>query len=644
MSVVLLATLVFVQTEVLSLFSMINVVNVRIMWIAILMGAAVAAVVITKKRIVKFSCKLSQSDYLLIAVASAMSVWMIVLSIKTPLYNWDSMTYHMARVHEWFVSGTVNHYATGVVRQLTSPTFGEMLFLQVYAFCGANDVCVTLVQTVFYILSAILVFGLSQRMGLNKYLSFAAGFLFAATPIAFGEALTTQVDVISAFWLLAFCYLMLDFISPDTQLKFAPKGIISAITMSLCVGLAYLTKPSVCIGIAVFCVILIIKLIKCRDKITEVVKYALLSFPIAFLTVLPEALRNIRTFGSVSADIAGARQLVGTANPLYVFINFLKNISMNLPFRNEDIYFRGIRWSIKKIASLLNVPINDATIAEDGREYAILNPSTWNHDQAVNQIMIYSVLISFVLAAIAFFVTKKKADKLTKSYIIGALASFIIFNAVLRWEPFINRYMVGYYALLSPAVLLMLDYSFKTFKFKKTPKLCLYAIIIAVCLVSFANLSCKHFNVAVSCKTREEGYYYNNDYSLYSPLTAFCKEAGYETVGLCCGEDAYVYPFCHELYLNGQHVEYVGVSNESSKYEKEDFCPEAIVCIGGFIGDGSNVTRSVPLYRIDSDSDEIIYNDAVYRKVMGVEGYDNMCVYEQTSIGDGSNVTQSVPL
>ena len=56
---------------------------------------------------------------------------MIGLALWTTPYNWDSMTYHLSRIAHWAQNQTVAHYATNIIRQITSPMLGEFVNLHV---------------------------------------------------------------------------------------------------------------------------------------------------------------------------------------------------------------------------------------------------------------------------------------------------------------------------------------------------------------------------------------------------------------------------------------------------------------------------------------------------------------------------------
>ena len=48
-------------------------------------------------------------------------------------------------------------------------------------------------------------------------------------------------------------------------------------------------------------------------------------------------------------------------------------------------------------------------------------------------------------------------EKCGRGYVTAAALSFLAFCTVLRWEPFVGRYMISYLALLCPMISMVLQ-------------------------------------------------------------------------------------------------------------------------------------------------------------------------------------------
>lgn len=145
------------------------------------------------------------------------AIMMVILAVKTVPYNWDSMTYHLSRIFYWVQNRTVAHYATHINRQVASPVLGEFVNLHVYAMTGESDLFVNLLQCTSYLTDGILIYYIAKKINCSKSYCVMASILFYTMPIAFAEALTTQVDNFSALWMLCFTYLILDLLVSEKR-------------------------------------------------------------------------------------------------------------------------------------------------------------------------------------------------------------------------------------------------------------------------------------------------------------------------------------------------------------------------------------------------------------------------------------------
>ena len=75
-------------------------------------------------------CKMVKEkwQYVVIALFVFGMLW---AALKMIPYNWDSMTYHCARLFHWKQNQSIAHYTTSVTRQISSPVLA--------AFVNVND-------------------------------------------------------------------------------------------------------------------------------------------------------------------------------------------------------------------------------------------------------------------------------------------------------------------------------------------------------------------------------------------------------------------------------------------------------------------------------------------------------------------------
>lgn len=121
------------------------------------------------------------------------------------------MTYHLTRLPHWAQNGSIAHYVCHDISQIATPPLAEFVNLHIYILSGQNDYFVNLLQTFSYILAIFLIYKISLKIGCNQLFASLAALVFATTPIAFAEALTSQVDMFSGLWLVVFVYSILLF-------------------------------------------------------------------------------------------------------------------------------------------------------------------------------------------------------------------------------------------------------------------------------------------------------------------------------------------------------------------------------------------------------------------------------------------------
>lgn len=566
----------FCMTEFFSFFSILNGTAVRAAWLILAMGLGVLLYLYPGRK--KEKNQTVKPEILMLCL---IGLGVLFLAFCTAPYNWDSMTYHLPRIMHWVQNGSVAHYATNSVRQLGSPALAEYVNLHVWLICGGSDRAFALLQSISYLLSARVIYGISRKLGAGRYFAFLSSLLYMAMPIAFAEALTTQVDNFATLWLLYFSYVLLDFTRRDKKLVFDKSVCCRVCLLGLLVSLGYLTKPSVCIAMAVMVLWLLCVCIARRDSPLVIMKLTGCVLPVILLPILPGLVRNIRTFGAIAPSMVGERQLIGTLLPGYVFLNFTKNFTYNMPvpfWRGSAVFFTI--W-IGRLAKLLGIYLNDPRISESGQNFVMHQAPELGHDTAINPLSMYL----FIFCVIMALATRRKRKKRTghraewSGYGLAVTAAFVVFCMVLRWEPYVTRYMVSYLALLCPMIAVVLQDCLPA-KWKK-------GVFVVICLCCAADLAgLVRFHTAMCTEAgagkRPEGYFVNRmtEYEPYSEICGMIRERGCRQIGLSMKENHYEYPLWMMLDDTMERLEHVSVKNESKKYFDEKFIPDCIIRLG----------------------------------------------------------------
>ena len=500
---------------------------------------------------------------------------LVFLAIWTVPYNWDSMTYHLPRITSWAQNQSVAHYSTHDIRQLGSPVLAEFVNLHVYILSGESDLFFNLVQCFSAFGCMIMVFAIARKIGCGRAFSWLAVFLFYTSPSIFGEALSTQVDLFSAVWPLIFVYYCIDLLEDDYRFRFDRDTVYKCLIMALCLALGYAAKASVMVGMAVFAVALLVKSIRRKDSPAVIGGLVLCVLPVMIVILAPEIIRNIVTFDAISPSAIGQKQLIGTLNPLYVFVNGLKNYVYNWP----NIYMYGSSYFmaaiVYRIAGILGVEIDAPSISEGGGLFYLHEAQTYAHDNAVNAVIIIFFTLCLLWGIYRF---RKQENRTGKRYVILASAAFLAFCCVLRWEVFVSRYMISYFALLCP----MIAYEMEDLKEGFRPHLRLMAsgLLIFMCCVELMGLVSYHAQIAASeSGDRFRGYFHNSWWVYYTDYNEICEliEKGEGTsLGLVLGGEAYEYPLWGRLHGKVDEIRHVMVENGSSRYEVADYIPDYI--------------------------------------------------------------------
>lgn len=570
----------FVITEVLSAFRMITTLNLWLCWISF--DIVLALLNISKYR--KSGWKQISDFVFLRSINKKMLIWgifavgMICLALKTVPYNWDSMTYHMPRVFHWYQNGSVAHYATHIDRQVASPVLGAFVNLHVYAMTGGNDIFVNLLQCFSFLTNGILIYFIAKKINCSEKYCTMAAVLFYSMPIAFAESLTTQVDNFSALWMLGFVYLLLDLLDVKEKIAFDRKTVSKVIYLALCIAYGYLAKPSVGFGMVFFAVWLLVVVIRRRDKILTLAAYIAVAAVILVAVLSPEFYRNISTYNALSSPGTGQRQLVGTLHERYIAVNTVKNFTFNMPtvwvYNSSEIIWKYTM----RLARVLGVDIDDPAISEDGREFEVRDPQTYGHDSAVNPLVVWLLVICAFLWL--FKNRKRRLSEVRNQYFIVAGISFVFFCAVLRWEPFVSRYMLSYLALLCPAIVGQLEMFFEGKEEKVyRSELIFVTVFYFLCITEFWGLLYYHGKIALS-QTDSEGYFVNRREisENYKVMVDAVNAKGYANIGLLIGGDSYEYPLT-VLINDFESIEHINVTNETGKFETRQFVPDVILSI-----------------------------------------------------------------
>ncbi len=520
--------------------------------------------------------KIIKSDNLMIAGEMILMGIVFWYALKAYPYNWDSMTYHLARIVNWKQNQSVLPFATHIERQIASPVLGAYIHLWIYMLGGSrHEGLMNLLQCISWCSNSFLLFGITRRLGVEKKWAFLTPLLYIGTPIALAEATTTQVDNFAAFWLLAVLYLLLPLINSTHPLEWDRETRKRIVRVALCIGFGYLAKPSVCFAMLLLLIWLLTECIKRKTKPVIIMKYVISVAPVLFLMVLPGLIFNFMAFGTMSHSAVGQRQLIGTWKPTYIVVNFLKNLTFNFASDKVGMTRVCIEKFLYGAADFFKVDLNDPAISEDGVPFGFPGFPALSCDSAINMFLVVLILIM----CLWFVIRYKKEERLVRNYSVCALVAFVVFCSVLRWERFINRYMIAYFALLAVFITIQVRDMYEVTKKTKWSFGCYLwlAVILSGSLINYYRQICYLDTLSPFSKT--DGYfaYHDANREEYPLMIDVIRKSRSQKIGLVIGRDTYEYPIWGMLSDQDCEIRHIMVENSTGKYEKDDFVPDCIL-------------------------------------------------------------------
>ncbi len=600
---------IFLFNELFSIQNLISIRSIYCFWLIFDLFLLLSLILICKKKNLSYFKSIIKNKYeknkIFIIIGIILTIFLIVISLSTIPYNWDGLSYHLTRIVVWLENGSVAHFSTIDTRMLGTPPLKEFVDLHVYSIIGRfNDSFLNLTQTFSFILNSLFVLEIADRIGCKLKGKIVSILIFASTGTVLAEAFSIQNDQFAATFVLIFIVLMLKLIKEEKFYKINKNLFINMVFIGITIGFSYLSKLSGLFAIIIFSLYLMINALSKKIKPLTFIGVLLIIVVSAVLIISPELIRNIYTYGSIMDPWQGPGQLVQTLDPRYLLVNMLKNIGTNISYSLFpaflSLYSRGVNF----IGRVIHIDITDKLISEIPGEPYILKPSaSFSFDTAINILFFVLLLVFIVFALCRLFRTKNhKID-----YRLVAFLSLVFALCFIKWEIFMSRYLLVYFAIMSPAIALEIE----QFYFKKK-KYNDFGIIVTsiLCIMMIGAILNYHINNIYNSsqyEIREQSYYRDNSseyYSIYKKINSYIGNNYYDKIGLYIysfGE--YNYPVIKLLSEHSDNVQIINDKNKTMKYNDNNFDPDLIVMV-------CYVNNTCP-----NDMKEYNYNGKVYNTI-----------------------------
>ena len=162
---------------------------------------------------------------LFLAVVVSLLGYELALALTVPPNNWDSLTYHLAKVAAWAHHGGVYWIPNAPTDRLNEfQPFAEQQILFLFV-ATHSDLLYALPQFLAELAILVAVYGASRRLGFEARAAACSAFLLATFTLVALEATTAQTDLVAASFPAVAAYLLLGSGGLEPALAGAAAGI-----------------------------------------------------------------------------------------------------------------------------------------------------------------------------------------------------------------------------------------------------------------------------------------------------------------------------------------------------------------------------------------------------------------------------------
>lgn len=553
----------YLLTEFLSAFRALNERNIKLAW-----GIFLCVLILLKYRFsIKFHVnRFVWKDNVIMIPVFIIGVSVGLIALFTVPYNYDSMTYHLARVMNWEQNQSVNFYATSIERQIFNSPLAEYVILNIKLLFHMENLF-NMVQYYAYIASSIVIYGICKKLKITKICGQIACLIFMTAPIITIEATTTQNDLYACMWALFGVYILVSYTSTE-EIQLTLSNIVKTVCLAAVLAMCYLTKGTACLAIVPFAVFMVLYRIIKKDRIRTLLVHFLVGAISAVALILPFVLKNMGLFGSLFGIGNYGNVLVEKFGIRYVFLNFIKNVAAHSAWNEFAWVNEWILKFVQGVAAILHIDVNDPAISYSSMEYGIV-PS-----YACDSATIPCFVILFVLSIILFFALKKRIIIIQKIYFVLAFLSVFVTYSLIKWQPWITRLTIGAVAIACVSIGIILDSLFQD----NRKRIVLFSVICTISCFFIINPLNYIFRISIDTMGHYGNFYGSSHRQEgYENASERIREKGYSNIGLKIGEDSYEYPIWKLLEDEDVTIKHVLIQDSStSKLEDGTFIPDCI--------------------------------------------------------------------
>ena len=539
-SYLILCFQIFIITEVLSLFNYINSITV---FFSHLFFIIIYIYLNPKFKILKLKkMNLGWKEFLMISSISIISFITLITALFSPPNNWDSLTYHMARVSHWIQNSSVDFFDTNNERQNIFSPFSEFFILHLQILSN-SDVFANLMQWISSIICIVTISLISKELGLKKNIQILSSFILITLPMVILQSSTTQNDLILSAFILLFYFFQISYVRSPSNFNLTFSG--------LSLGLGILTKGSSYIFLFSIGITFFIYSILTTFKYSRMKAFtrAAITVFIGFLINIPHYLRCYMEYGNIlGTKNETVNDILNEVYSLFtIYTNFIKHIGYQLG-TNFDL----ANWYIYRTVQIMLGGNGTPNLSDPRTSFLgwVYRPPKFLISEDHSGNIIHTLLFLFIFFISIFFIKKIRKLHLT-TFVILILATGL-YCLLIKWQPWTGK-TLPLFIITIPYVIVAINCIYKYEKIKIfSPLLIIILLLSSIPYLFYIEdrplLPLNEKSILI--KNRESGYFVHKplEYNQFKSIVSQIEISDEfllmnEYISLNIGFDSFEYPF-----------------------------------------------------------------------------------------------------
>jgi hypothetical protein len=364
------------------------------------------------------------------------------VAVVTPPNNFDSNVYHLPRQIYWIQQASVEHYAASRPKQLIMPPMAEFIGTHFLLLTG-DDRWANLIQWFSLGMTALAASLIARELGAATSGQGLAALLVVTNPMAAMQAMNTKNDLVLSLWVCAAAYFALT--------TWTRPGRVPGRTVLLgaSLGLVLLTKGSgfpiaVPIGLGAGLAVC------ARER--QWIGAGLTVMLVALALNAGHFARNLAAFGSPISSARLHESLVNEAfSPAAIVSTVVRNLMLHAATPSEATN-RVFGSATLRLHRWIGIDVNDPrTTFDHAHSRFSVEARPFDEDHAPAPFHLF-----LALTVAPFLLWRWRRDGLLVVAALTTCAAFVLFCAVVKWQPWNTRLhlpVVSLFAALGGALI-----------------------------------------------------------------------------------------------------------------------------------------------------------------------------------------------